>query len=164
MPHGSADIESAEIIKEFRKRFGEFDILCRNALVGIDSEVKRTVDWLRTQQLPNCERQVRKDGEAVHKAMSEYLDAGWRASYTGKTSRVEEMRALQKAKRRKEESETRLALARRWLNVLDSTIGKMSAPCNSLGILLDHLTPRAIARLDQMLDNLEEYFQTRSGK
>jgi len=159
--HGSADIESADVVKEFRIRVVEFDLRCRNALLGVDAEVKRTVDWLRNQQLPNCERQVRKCEEAVNRAMSEYLDAGWRSSYTGKTSRVEEMKALHRAKRRKEEAETKLAAVRHWTNVLDQTIGKMSAPCNALGILLDHMTPRALARLDKMLDNLEEYFRAK---
>ncbi|HEY3227021.1 MAG TPA: hypothetical protein VGK61_08525 [Planctomycetota bacterium] len=161
MGHGSADIESAEVVKEFRNRLVAFDRLCRNALIGVDAEVKRTVDWLRSTQLPACQRQVRKDEEAVNRAMSEYLDAGWRSSYTGKTSRVEEMKALHRAKRRKEESEAKLAAVRRWATVLDQTIGKMSAPCNALGILIDHLTPRALARLDQMLDNLEEYFRAK---
>jgi hypothetical protein len=159
MAHGSADIESVQVLKDFRVALVKFESLCRNALVGVDAEIKRTMDWLGSQ-IPLLERRSRKDEEAVNRALSELKEAQWRATYAGKASYVDERRALDRAKRRKEETEARLAAARRWRTVLDQTIGKMVTPCNILAVQLDHLTPRALARLDQMLDSLEDYFRT----
>ena len=159
MAHGNADIENLQILKDFRVAIIKFESLCRNALVGVDAEIKRTQDWIGSQ-IPNLERQSRKDEEAVNRAVSELKEAQWRATYAGKASYIDERKAVDRAKRRKEETEAKLAAAKRWRITLDQSIGKMSAPCNILAIMLDHLTPKALSRLDQMLDSLEAYFRT----
>jgi hypothetical protein len=164
MSYGGADIESLEILKDFRARMVEFDNLCRNALMGLDGEVKHVQEWLGAQQIPGLERQLRKCEEAVNKAQSDLVEAKWREATAGaKSSGYDERKTLERAKRRKEETEARLDAARRWRLALQQSIGKLSTPCNVLANLLEHMTPLALARLDRMLDNLEDYFQTPSG-
>ena len=164
MAFGGADIDSLEVLKEFRARFLAFENHCRNALMSIDGEVKQTMEWLGAQQIPFLERQARKCEEAVNKAQSDLSEVKWRESHAGaKSSGIDERKALERAKRRKEETEAKLDAARRWRVVLQQSIGKMSAPCILLSNLLAHMTPLVLARLDQMLDSLEEYFRTTSG-
>ena len=164
MAFGGADIESMDVLKDFRTRFLAFENLCRNALMGIDGDVKQTQEWLGSQQIPFLERLSRKCEEAVNKAQSDLSEAKWRESHAGaKSSGIDERKALEKAKRRKEETEAKLDAARRWRTVMQQSIGKMSAPCNVLSNLLAHMTPLAVARLDKMLDSLEDYFRTASG-
>ena len=164
MAFGGADIESMDVLKDFRIRYLEFDNHCRNALLGLDGEVKSTMDWLGGQQIPALERLARKCEEAVNKAQSDLVEAKWREANAGaKSSGYDERKALDRAKRRKEETEAKLDAARRWRIMMTQSIGKMSTPCNILSNLLSHMTPLAIARLDQMLDSLEDYFRTPSG-
>lgn len=164
MGFGGADLESMDVLKDFRARFVEFDSLCRNALMGLDGEVKTVQEWLGAQQIPTLERQARKCEEAVNKAQSDLMEAKWRESHAGaKSSGYDERKALDRAKRRKEETEAKLDAAKRWRVVLQQSIGKLSTPCNVLANLLEHMTPLALARLDRMLDSLEDYFQGPSG-
>src|SRR5262245_33055406 len=164
MAFGGADIESMEILKDFRIRFVAFDNLCRNALMGLDGEVKAAQEWLGAQQIPFLERLSRKCEEAVNKAQSDLSEVKWREAHAGsKSSGIDERKALERAKRRKEETEAKLDAARRWRIALQQSIGKLSTPCNVLSNLLEHMTPLALARLDSMLDALEEYFRSSSG-
>ena len=87
-----------------------------------------------------------------------------RGSYSRKTDCIDEKRAFEKAKRRKEEAEAKVRLVKKWSSMLDHTIGKKLGPCKSFSILLDHLTPKALSRLDQMLLKLDEYFRTTPEK
>jgi hypothetical protein len=164
MGFGGADLESMDVLKDFRARFVEFDSLCRNALMGLDGEVKTVQEWLGAQQIPTLERLARKCEEAVNKAQSDLMEVKWRESHAGaKSSGIDERKALDRAKRRKEETDAKLDAAKRWRVVLQQSIGKLSTPCNVLANLLEHMTPLALARLDRMLDSLEDYFQSPSG-
>src|SRR5262245_52426061 len=164
MGFGGADIESLDILKDFRARFVEFENLCSNALMGLDGEIKNTQEWLGSRQIPALERLSRKCEEAVNKAQSDLMEVKWRESQAGSNSSgIDERKALERAKRRKEETDAKLDAAKRWRINLQQSIGKLQTPCNVLANLLEHLTPLGVARLDTMLDNLEEYFRTTSG-
>ena len=164
MTSGPANIESPEVIKEFRNHFAIFDQTCRNALMGCSSEVGGTREWLRSEQRLSLKLQLRKADEALLVARREYEQARWNARQGDRSSGVEEMRALEKAKRRKEEVERKIEAVNKWSAYLDQTIPKMMAPCNTLTILLDQRTPQALARLDHMLDHLEEYLRPSPGE
>src|SRR5688572_8249709 len=164
MGFGGADIESQDILKDFRTRFLEFDNLSRDALMGLDGEIKHIQEWLGAQQIPGLERQLRKCEEAVNKAQSDLSEAKWREQTAGsKSSGIDERKALERAKRRKEETEQKLDKAKQWRVTLQQSIGKLSTPCSVLSNLLEHMTPMAVARIDKMLDSLEDYFQGSSG-
>ena len=160
MAERPARIDSPEVIKEFRNHLAVFDQACRNALMGNRADINATTEWLRSEQRLHWKHQLRKCEEALNVAQQEYSQAKW-ASGSGaiRSSGVEELRALQRAKRRKEEVEQKIKAVNTWSALLDQKIGKLMGPCNALMILLDQRTPQAMARLDQMLDSLEEYFR-----
>ncbi len=164
MSQRPADIESPEVIKEFRNHFATFDQACRNALMSCSIDVQGVQDWLRTEQRMHLKLQLRHCEEAMVSAKREYEQALWAAGRGGRSSGVEEKRALEKARQRKEEVERRIAAVKKWTVILDQTIPKMMGPCNALTILLSQRTPKAMARLDQMLDSLEEYFRQPPGE
>jgi len=55
--------------------------------------------------------------------------------------------------------EHKIGVLKTWTALLEQKVGKLMGPVNALAILLDHRTPRVMARLDEMLENLEEYFR-----
>jgi hypothetical protein len=156
----AAHIDSPEVIKELRKHYTTFDQISKNALMGCTSDVRATLEWVRTEQRSYWNLQLRKRDEELNVAQSEYSQAKW-ASGRGdlRTSGVEELRALQRAKRRKEEVEQKIQIINRWTALLEQQVGKLMGPVNALSILLDKNTPRILARLDRMLENLQEYLR-----
>jgi hypothetical protein len=163
MSQRPADIESPEVIRELRNRFATFDQTCRTALMSCAADVHGTREWLRTEQRLSLKVQLRKCEEALTAAKSAYEQVRWGAQKGDRSSGVEELRALEKAKQRKEEVERKAAAVKKWTGVLDQTITRMMGPCNALTILMDQRTPQAMARLDRMLDHLEEYFRPSPG-
>lgn len=163
MSDGPARIEGPEVIQEFRRRFLEFADVCRNALASLDSDVRSTATWLKTDRVTYWKMQHRKREEAYNLALNEYNRARDSTSAMGKASTIDEKKAMERAKRAKEEAEERLQAVGHWTRLLEHQVEKLSGPCASLSILLSSLTPRAVARLDQMLDALDEYFRPAPG-
>lgn len=155
-----ARIDSPEVIKEFRRRFAAFDQASRNALMGCASDVQATLEWLRSGQRLYWNQQLRKRDEEMNVAQRECSQAQW-ASSRGETrsSGIEELRALHRARRRKEEVERKINTVNKWTALLEQQVGKLMGPVHALTILLDSSTPRVMARLDEMVENLEEYFR-----
>jgi hypothetical protein len=160
MPAGPANISSPEVIKRFRARMVEFDSECRRALEGSRSEVSRIEDWLRREQATYWKRELRKREEIAEQARRDYLSAVHNdGGYGGKKSAVDEKKLLDRALRRKAEAEAKVQAVKRWLMTIDKQVADVSGACLSLSSLLDSVIPKALARLDQMLDSLDEYMR-----
>ena len=159
MGHKDARIDSPDVLKELRVKFVKFAQACHQALGSCDSDVKSTASWLATDQRMFLKLQLRKADEALTVAQRDYSQAKWGASDLNRSSGTEEKRQLEKAKRRKEDVERRVAAVERWSVRLDEEVGRLRKPCISLANLLDHTTPRALASIDRMLDSLEDYLR-----
>ena len=158
MPAGPANINSPEVIRHFRARFVEFDSDCRRALEGSRSEVSRIEEWLRREQTHHWKRELRKREEQAEQAKRDYMSALHSdGGYAGKQSAVDEKKLLDRALRLKAEAEAKLQAIRRWLLTIDKQVADVSGACLSLASRLDAVTPQALARMDQMLDRLDEY-------
>jgi len=159
MANESAKINSPEIIKSFREDFVRFDSACKSILLEFESNTRKTIQWLHHEQRPYWKRQLRKREEMVKIAQSEYIRARHGSHSFGKTSCIDQKKALEKAKRLKQEAEVKMDLVKKWIQILDSEIEKKMGPVKSLSNLLYQLTPRALNRLDNMAENLENYLQ-----
>lgn len=158
MPGGPANIRSPEVIRRFRGRYLEFDSDCRRALEVSRAEVVRIEEWLRREQTVYWKGQLRKREEMVAKAKSDYQSALHNdGGYEGKKSAVDEKKLLDRALRLKEEAEGKLLAIKRWLRAAEKQVADLTGACMSLVSLLDATTPQALARMDGMIDSLDEY-------
>jgi len=158
-----ANIGSADVLKTFRHSLLKFDDECQRALSAVNSDLGRVLEWLRHEQLFYWKSQLIKLEELVRVKKSEYIRAGHGGTYQRKTSAVEERLALDKAKRMKAHAEEKLQTIKRWANALDQQTRPMLASCARLNNLLSDNTPKAVARLDQMLDSLDDYLRESTG-
>ena len=67
----SAKVLSVEALKEFRVSLINFVEEARNALGGVDMELRRTRDWLERDQLSYWQMQVKRRHEAMMMARTE---------------------------------------------------------------------------------------------
>ncbi len=158
MSRAPANIESPEVIRRLRAQMVKYQERCSAALADIFGDVRTVEGWLERDVQPHWRHQLRRRHELVERAKREYAEAVWASKNAGKPSPVDEKKALNKAIRRQEEAEDKLRRIKRWSQQMEREIGKRLQPCRSLGILLDTVTPKALARLDQMLDSLDLYF------
>jgi hypothetical protein len=159
MWHTQARIESPDVIREFRTHFVKFDTRCHQAIGGIQADAQRVSQWLRYEQLSHWKQELRKSEEMVRRAYTAFLLARDAISVYGKSSCVDEKKALRKAELRKAEVEQKLAAVKRWIPILERETEKLMGPINNLSSILDTASPKALGKLDQMTTNLEEYLR-----
>jgi hypothetical protein len=158
MAQRPARIESPELIQALRNRWVAFDRACHNTLMSFLSDVDETREWLRSDRPAYWKQQLRKREEELLNAKREHAQSQW-ASERGGPNQVETLRALERAKQRKEEVERKIETVKKCALLLEHKIAKELGPCHALGILMDQRTPQALARLDRMRDGLDAYFR-----
>jgi hypothetical protein len=156
----SARIDSPDVIKRFRNDFILFDSACQQAVEGVRADVTRTIGWLKGEQLSYWKQQIRKRDELVLRAKAAYQ----RVRFASNASGLDEKRALQKAIRRKEEAEEKLKRVKKWAQVIERKSGPMLGPVLRLSNELADMTPRAVVRLDRMVDSLDAYFRAAAAE
>ena len=159
----SADIRSPESLKRFRHRYLEFDKNAHRALELIYGDLRSVGDWLNREQLPYWKLQLRRRHDHMKDMWREYIMARHGDPRMGKPSFVDERKAYEKAKRMKEEAELKIRIVEKWKMTLDMEIEKLVPPTRRFQSLLDEITPKAVARLDHMMDRLEEYLRPSSA-
>lgn len=154
-----ANIQSPEVIKEFRPHLIKFHEACRNAVTGVRNDMHRTTQWLRQEQTNYWKRELRKADELVIQCRAAYNEARYGPEALRKNSAVDEKKALERAQRRKEECERKMAAVKRWAVILEQQVEKMMGPIDALSHTLDSDTPKALSKLDGMIEKLEEYMR-----
>jgi ribosomal protein L17 len=162
MAKGPARIDSPEVILEFRRRYVAFDEVVRNALMGIETEVRTTANWLRGDALMEWKRRQRKAEELMNSALRELRRAQMNTQAGQKASHVDEKKTYEKAKRVKEEADQKIEAAKKWSVALEQKAAKILGPCRAFGSRMDSMTPRALQRLDIMITSLQDYLSDRS--
>ena len=158
-----ARIESPEVIKAFRPQLIKFDEACHQAVTGVRSDMHRATQWLRQDQMNYWKRELRKSEEQVIQCRTAYIEARYGAPQLRKNSAVDEKKALERAERRKEECDRKLAATKRWAAILEQQAEKMMGPIDNLSHTLDSATPKALSKLDQLVQNLEDYMRGQVG-
>ncbi|MCE9581311.1 MAG: hypothetical protein K8T20_02220 [Planctomycetes bacterium] len=160
MSHGPARIQSPDILRIFRGRLVVYDDATRNALMGVDATLKRTAEWLKGEQQLHWKKELRRHENAVNLAQNEYNRVKMSASGSASNAVLDAKKVLDKAKRLKEEAEKKLDATKRWATRFAADTEKLVAAVRSFEVLLDETTPKALSRLDRMVENLEEYLRT----
>ena len=163
MAQGPAHVSSPDVIRRCRAQFVKFDEDCRASLDGIRADVYRIEEWLRREQGPHWKHELRRLSERVEKARRDYVLARNDTGPTRKPSCVDEKKALDKAVKLRDEAERKVRAVAKGLQVTGQEVAKALGPCTVLSSRLATLAPRCLARLDQMLDSLDEYLRPAAG-
>jgi hypothetical protein len=115
--------------------------------------------WLKGKQLRYWRHQHRVRHEKMKEAWRDYFNARYADRKTGKTSCIEERKLYERAKRMKDEAEAKIAKVQGWLAALEREAERLKPPIVRFENLLTTMSPKALVRLDHMLDNLEEYLR-----
>lgn len=165
-----ADVRDPEALTELRLAFARFLRTCDGALGGYTSELARVRELLRSEVLTHWRRQVTKHEEVFQEARRQYLeaeqdmrDAEHRRGAAGKQSAIDERLVMDRARRRREEAEAKLALTRTWLLRLDRDGEAAASVCQAQVLGLRERTAEAIARLERLHERLMDYLDISHG-
>ncbi|MCW5766314.1 MAG: hypothetical protein KIT68_10100 [Phycisphaeraceae bacterium] len=144
-----ARVTSIEVLREARAALQVFETNTRAALSEVDADVQRTTDWLRMQQLPHWQKQIRERSEALAQARSDLLRKQL-SSMQDSPSCVDEQRAVARAKQRLESAQQRLQVVRKWITVWEREATLYKGQTQALSDTLARDIPAAVQRLDRM--------------
>ncbi len=154
----AARIQSIDVLREVKAALLEFAKEAGLCITSVDAEVQRTGQWV-TMDRPNYwKHEVRRREEAVEAAKAE-IRRKELAAMPNPADVVLERKALSRAKARLERAMEKRDRVRKWAPVWERESMLFKGGCAPLNEVLHRDIPQAIARLDKMMDSLEEYFR-----
>jgi hypothetical protein len=153
---GAARITSVDALAEARAAFAKFKAEATAALIEAESELQRTLLWLRHDQAAYWQRQVRGRQELLTRAKTDLYRKQVAQDRDVRIS-VDQKKAVERAKRDLEAAEEKVAAVRRWIGVLDKELVLYRGECQGLSTMIEGGMPEAISRLDAMMDAIVAY-------
>ncbi len=156
----AANVLSVQALKDFKNVMITFAEDARNALGGVDMELRRMRDWLERDQLGYWQAQVKRRNEELMQARSDLHRRKITQQGSDAVSDAEQKEALREAQRRLRVAEEKVALVKRLIPQLHHAIAEYHSHSQPLG---DHLSggfERSLGSLERMITALDAYLAT----
>jgi hypothetical protein len=155
---GSAKVESIDAIKALRRTLFKFAEAANVALSDAESDLTRTHMWIETEMVTHWTGQIRKRAELVSRCEEAvrmkklFVDSAGRRS-----SAIDEIKALEKAKRALEVAHQKLANCKSWKRKLEKEIQTYRGTVQRFATTVQADLPVVAAKLNNAIIQLERY-------
>jgi hypothetical protein len=153
----SAKVLSVQALKDFKIAIVNFVEEGRNALSGVDIEVRRMRDWLERDQLSYWQMQVKRRQEAMMMARTELHRRKISQQGSDAVSDTEQKEALREAQTRLRVAEEKVAIVKKLIPVFNHAVAEYLSHAMPLSDHLSGGVENSLARLERMIVSLEEY-------
>jgi exonuclease VII large subunit len=154
---GSARIQTIDAVALLAAALRQFGEESGTALIDLDMEVNRAMEWIQHERRDYWENQVRRAWEQIDEARAE-LERCMRNAVAGqRPSCYEEKKALDRAKRRQRVAEEKVEAVRRWSHTADRESLHYRVAGGQFSGWLQAELPQAVAVLERMQTALEAY-------
>jgi hypothetical protein len=153
----SAKVLSVDALKQFRIALITFVEEARNALGGVDMELRRTRDWIERDQLSFWQMQVKRRHERMMNARTELFRRQISQQGSEAKSDTEQKEALREAQRKLRVAEEKVEIVKRLIPFFQHAMAEYVSNATPLA---DHLSggmERSLATLQRMITSIEEY-------
>lgn len=155
-----ARVQSIEALSRFRAAVAEFGDGARNALGGIDIELRRVRDWLEHEQPRYWKGQIKLWDQRMAEARAALHRKNLQRTDGFVPDVSQEKEALRLCKLRIEQAERKLASIRRWVPQFQHALSEYQGRTRSLSDASSIDIARMLAMLDRMITALEAYVST----
>jgi hypothetical protein len=153
---GAARITSIDALSEFRAALIKFKSEAAAALIETESELQRTLLWLRHDQTAYWQRQARARQELLTRAKTDLYRKQVAQDREVRIG-VDQKKAVEKAKRDLAQAEEKIEAVRRWIRTLDKEMVLYRGECQGLAAMIEGGVPEIVKRMDGMMDALRAY-------
>lgn len=154
---GSARIQTIDAVTMLAAALRRFGEEAGIAIIDLDLEVNRALDWIQHERRDYWDTQVRRAWERIDEARAD-LDRCLRMAVADqRPSCYEERKALDRAKRRLRTAEEKVETVRRWTHTSDRETLHYRVSAGQLSGWLQAELPQALAVLERMQAALEAY-------
>lgn len=156
-----AHVGSISAIGDFQASLANFADSARQALITLDLEIRRAVDWIRVDRAQHWAHEIRRGYEAVARAKDElHRCLTFKGTEHFTPSCIDEKKALQKAQERLRHAEEKAEAVKRWTRALQHELNEYTGRLTQFHAVLDGDVPDGLAVLGRMQQILERYLTT----
>lgn len=155
-------VHRIEAIKVFRERLATFGEDAKNALISVDMDTRRTIDFILREQPIHWKAQLKKRDEALQQAKAELFRRKLAETTPGSLDDTMQKEAVRRAEARVREAQQKLEAIKKWATPLQQAVEQYHGQSRGLDDLVGPQLERALAQLAGMIDALEKYAGTTS--
>jgi chromosome segregation ATPase len=159
----AANLTSIDALRGLAAALVQFEATVQDAIVQLNLASRRPIEWIEHDRAQYWPREVRKAIDAVSEARLTLSRASATIDPNDHRSCYDERKQLEKAKRRLELAEAKVAAVRRWKMELRKEVEELEVQSAKLQHYLETDLSRAIAALARMADAADRYVQPGSA-
>lgn len=152
-----ARVGSLDVFQDVRAAYAKFGDSGRNALIAVDLEIRRMLDWLEKDQVGYWKGEIRRREEKLNEAKTALHRKRITATFGNVASDSEEILMVRRAQAKLEQAEAKLKEVKQWYLTVEQEVSEYRGPSQQLANVLDSGVPRALGALDRMVESLESY-------
>jgi hypothetical protein len=153
-----AHVTSIDVLETVAVALKKFRGECGSALDDLDIEIQRAMEWIHHDRKDYWLRELRRSEEAVNEARVQLLQAqAARRVGDMKPSCVDEQRALERARIRRQTAEEKGKAVQQFAHSIDRIIDTCRRERTQFAIWLESGVQKGITVLDRKSDSLENY-------
>lgn len=156
----AANITSIEAVRRMRVALQQFRAAAQDALVQLELECRRPVEWIEQDRIRYWPEQVRKASDLVNSARIALERCELAIRPEDKRSCYDEKKAFENARLRLRMAESKVQAVRRWRVKVKKEVEEFQVQIARLRWYLDSDFLRAIASLERMAEALDRYTQS----
>ena len=152
-----AGVGSVDAFRDFRAAFVKLGDASRNALIAVDIEIRRMLDWLEKDQAAYWKNEIRRREEKLNEAKAALHRKRITATFGNAVSDSEEILMVRRAQAKLEHAENKLKEVKQWYLTVEQAVNEYRGPAQLFGSALDAGVPRGLSALDRMAEIIESY-------
>lgn len=156
-----AEVKSLDTLAFVKAALASFGHDSGQGISEVELQAQRVVDWICVDQAAYWKAEVRRAADGVNQAMKDLQNCRtYKKVGNSEPACMEEKKALEKAKQRLARAEQKAEAVRRWTPVVRQQVQETGVRLTRFREVIDIDCPRAMARLERMLQALDLYAHT----
>lgn len=153
----AAKVTSIDAVRALRTALVKFEGDARDAVICLELEIRRAVEWIEVDRRRYWPSQVKKASEALAQARNALERCQLKYGSEEAPSCYEQKKNYELAKRRLRHCEEQVRKVKQWTQVFRQEKTKFDGQMAQMQLCVDSELPRAITALTNMLGALERY-------
>ena len=160
----SVRVMSLEELERFREAMVGFVDAASDALLLVDMEVRRFVEWIRHEQPRILHQQHLNSMEEVAQAKNALNRKRLGKVDDREPDVTEERDALRRAQRKQEYIEERIKNVKKWGQIIDQVVDDYNGEARQLSNLVEGNPPASVGFLDRAIEQLHAYLEVEAPR
>jgi hypothetical protein len=155
----AARVTSIDALKDFRESVQAFLEEAKNALIAVELENRRAIDWLVNRQRLYWAEELKRRREKHSMALTELHRKKLQQRPGTTVFDTDQQEAVRATLVKVREAEAKIELVKKWTSPLQHAIDEYHGVARPLGDMLEGDVRHSINMLERMIISLEEYLR-----